>query len=119
MKRIATILLGATMAVFAAQASPTSPTYPGGEEAMKQFIADNLKYPEMSKEMGIEGVVNVQFTVKADGTIGSIKIVRMVDPDLEQEAIRLVKSMPAWQPAMDGGQAVDSTATIAIAFTLE
>lgn len=56
--------------------------------------------------------------MKSDGSIGSIKIVRMIDPDLEQEAIRLVKSMPKWTPADDGGNPVDATATVAIPFIL-
>lgn len=108
-------LLGAT-ALFAAD---TTPSFPGGEAAMKDFIKANLKYPEMSKQMGIEGVVNLQINVKPDGSIGSIKILRMIDPDLEQEAIRLVKTMPAWTPASRDGNPIESTATLAIPFTLE
>ena len=83
-----------------------------------QSISENLQYPAMAKENGVEGIVNVAFTVKSDGSIGSIKIVRMIDPDLEQEAIRLVKSMPKWTPADDGGNPVDATATVAIPFIL-
>lgn len=95
------------------------PTFPGGEEALEKFISANLSYPENSKSMGVEGVVNVQFVVNADGSIGSIKIVRMVDPDLEQEAIRIVKKMPAWIPADKDGQPVASTATVEVPFVLE
>lgn len=109
------LLFAMTATAFAA----TTPSFPGGEEAMKKYIADNLKYPEMAKENGIEGIVNVAFTVKADGSVGSIKIVRMIDPDLEQEAIRLVKTMPKWTPADEGGTPVEATATIAIPFILE
>lgn len=104
------------MAVSAAAAATAS--YPGGEEAMKKYLADNTKYPEMAKQNDIEGIVNVSFTVKADGSIGSIKIVRMIDPDLEQEAIRLVKNMPAWTPAEQDGKPVDSTVTIEVPFIL-
>ncbi len=99
--------------------SATAPTFPGGEDAMKKYIQENLKYPAMAKENGIEGIVNVAFTVKADGSVGSIKIVRMIDPDLEQEAIRLVKNMPLWTPAEEGGAPVDATATVSIPFILE
>ncbi len=110
------LLFAMVIPVFAA---PTNPSFPGGEEAMKKFISDNLTYPPMAKENGIEGIVNVAFTVKSDGSIGSIKIVRMIDPDLEQEAIRLVKKMPLWQPAEENGTPVDATATVAIPFLLE
>ncbi len=61
----------------------------------------------------------VAFTVKADGSIGNIKIKRMVDPDLEGEAIRHVKQMPKWTPASDNGTPVESTAEMNITFTLD
>ena len=95
-----------------------APVYPGGEDALNQYLATNLKYPASAKANGIEGVVDVAFTVKADGSIGAIKIVRMVDPDLEQEAIRLVKGMPAWTPADKNGQPVDAQTQVQITFTL-
>ena len=108
------LLISMAMPLFAA----TEPAFPGGEEAMNKYISENLQYPAMAKENGVEGIVNVAFTVKSDGSIGSIKIVRMIDPDLEQEAIRRVKSMPQWTPADDGGNPVDATATVAIPFIL-
>lgn len=119
MKKLILMVASIFIATIAMQAAVTPASYPGGDAAMQEFIKENLKYPEMSKAMGIEGTVNVQFTVKPDGSVGSIKIVRMIDPDLEQEAIRLVKTMPAWIPASDGGTPVESTATVAIPFTLE
>lgn len=97
----------------------TPASFPGGAEAQKEYISANLKYPQAAKDNGIEGVVGVVFTVKADGTIGNIKIKRMVDPDLESEAIRLVKQMPKWTPASDNGAAVESTAEVDVTFTLE
>ncbi len=96
-----------------------SPTFPGGKEALDKFISTNLIYPETSKSMGVEGIVNVQFIVNTDGSIGSIKIVRMVDPDLEQEAIRIVKKMPAWIPADKDGVPVESTAQVSVPFVLD
>lgn len=102
----------------AAYAGPT-PQYPGGESALKEYIATNLKYPQTAKDNGIEGVVDVAFTVKADGSIGAIKIVRMVDPDLESEAIRLVKGMPAWTPADKNGQPVDAQTQVQINFVID
>lgn len=106
-------------ALLTAFAILTPAAYPGGEEALNAYIGQNLVYPQMPKEMGIEGVVPVEFTVRADGSIGTIRITRMIDPDLEQEAIRLVKNMPAWTPASDNGTPVESTATVKISFSLE
>lgn len=104
--------------IIIALAALVPATFPGGQAAIDKYIADNLKYPEMAKEIGIEGIVPLEFTVKTDGTIGTIKVVRMIDPDLEQEAIRLVKTMPAWTPATDDGTAVESTVSLQIPFRL-
>lgn len=102
----------------AAYAADTKASFPGGAEAQNEFIAKTLVYPQKAKDSGIEGVVILTFTVKADGTIGNIKVKRMVDPDLEAEAIRVVKKMPAWTPATKDGAAVESTAEIPFSFTL-
>lgn len=95
------------------------PVFPGGEDALKEYISSNMKYPAPARNNGVEGVVNVSFIVKADGSIGSIKIVRMVDPDLEQEAIRLVKEMPRWTPADRDGAPVDAPAEVSVPFVLD
>lgn len=108
------LTLGISITLFA----DSKASYPGGEDAMKEYLASNLQYPAAAKQNGIEGVVNVSFVVKADGSIGTIKIARLIDPDLEQEAIRLVKNMPAWTPAEKDGKAVDSTTEIAIPFQI-
>lgn len=84
-------------AMFAA--SPAS--YPGGQEAMTAFIASNIRYPQSAIDNMIEGVVTVQFTVNVDGSISDTKVVHALDPDLEAEALRVVKSFPAWTPATD------------------
>lgn len=94
------------------------PSFPGGEEALEKYISTNMKYPESAKDMGVEGIVNVGFVVKSDGSIDSIKIVRMVDPDLEHEAIRLVKNMPSWIPADKDGTPVDAAAEVSVPFVL-
>lgn len=118
MKKLMMSLLMLAGVGFASSAADV-PTFPGGEEALNKYISDNLKYPEAAKEMGVEGIVNVGFIVNIDGTIGSIKIIRMVDPDLEQEAIRLVKNMPAWTPADKDGAPVAAPAEVAVPFVLE
>lgn len=93
-------------------------TFPGGDAALQKYIAENLKYPEQAMRNGIEGNVPLQFIVKTDGTITSVKVMRMIDPDLEAEAIRLVKSMPAWTPATANGQPEESVATLNVEFRL-
>lgn len=102
----------------AALAQDTAPSYPGGKEAMDQFIVSNMIYPAQAKTNGIEGVVDVSFVVHKDGSIGTIKIVRLIDPDLEQEAIRLVKKMPEWTPGTHDGTPVDAPAQIEVVFEL-
>lgn len=116
-KRFTTLLAVACIALAAHALTPAS--FPGGNDAYQEYIASNLKYPATAKDNGIEGVIKLQFTVNADGSIGNIKVTKMVDPDLEAEAIRLVKQMPAWTPANDNGTPVESIGTISVAFTLD
>lgn len=119
MKKILTIMIMVATWIGVANAQKVAPSYPGGETALTTYISENLQYPAEAKANGIEGVVGVTFMVKADGSIGSIKIKRMVDPDLESEAIRLVKGMPKWTPGSVDGVAVDSPAEVDIPFTFE
>lgn len=116
MKRMFLSLFLAASAFMASAADV--PSFPGGEAALKAYIEENMKYPQTAIDNGIEGTVDVDFTVKADGSIGAIKIARMVDPDLEQEAIRLVKLMPKWIPADNASGPVDAPANIRIYFSL-
>lgn len=110
------MLFAAGMALTAM--ADSAPAYPGGDAALKSYFSENMKYPAVAKDNGIEGVVTVEFVVNADGSIGQIKIARMLDPDLEQEAIRLVKTMPKWTPAEKGGAPVAQSVTLPVEFTL-
>ena len=108
MKKIAALMIFMSSIVFGMHAQNSKASFPGGEEALQEYITTHLQYPAQAKANGIEGVVGVLFVVKTDGTIGNIKIKRMIDPDLEAEAIRLVKEMPKWIPAAtDSEQSVD------------
>lgn len=118
MKRIFGIIVAMLIAV-AAKASVVSPQYPGGEEAMQNYITANLVYPDLAKENGIEGVICVEFIVKADGTLNNIRVKRMVDPDLESEALRLVRDMPLWIPATDDGVKIDAPAEVNVNFYIK
>ena len=82
------------------------PEYPGGTNAMFDFIQKNVKYPEAAKEKGIEGKVYVQFVVEKDGSLSSFQVVRGVSEDIDAEAIRVLKAMPKWKPGMQDGKPV-------------
>ncbi|MFA5044644.1 MAG: M56 family metallopeptidase [Paludibacter sp.] len=95
------------------------PAYPGGSDALMKFLANNIKYPVRAQEKGIQGRVICQFVVKADGSIGDVDIVRSVDPNLDAEAIRVVKAMPLWTPGQQKGQNVNVKYTLPINFNLK
>lgn len=88
------------------------------QDAFREYLAENLRYPESAKEKGIEGRVFVQFIVKADGSVADAKIVRGVDPALDQEALRVVKESPDWTPGRQRGQAVNVAFTFPVTFKL-
>ncbi len=96
-----------------------APAFPGGPQAMMQFIKDNLKYPQIAKENGIQGRVILQFVVDETGKVIDPKVIRSIDPSLDTEAIRLVLSMPRWIPGMQDGKAVAVRYTIPVIFKLE
>ena len=74
------------------------PEFPGGELEMRKFIADNIKYPEEAKAKGLSGKVFVQFIIDKNGDVVSPKIARGIDPILDNEAIRVIQSLPKWKP---------------------
>lgn len=95
------------------------PQYPGGNEAMKKFISENLQYPKIAQENGIQGRVITQFIIEKDGSLSDIQIVRGVDPSLDKEAVRLIGTMPAWVPGTQRGNKVRVRYTLPITFRLE
>lgn len=94
------------------------PRYPGGEQAMYQFIAENMKYPRKAMEEGTEGSVVVAFTVTTDGSTADVKVVRPVSPELDAEAVRLIKAMPKWEPGIKDGKAFNAHYTLPLKFRL-
>lgn len=93
-----------------------TPQFPGGEVALMSFISDNLVYPANAAENGIEGRVVVQFVVTKTGSIGQVEIVRSADPELDREAVRVVKLLPRFKPATILGEPVDVSLTLPINF---
>ena len=94
------------------------PEFPGGMQAMMKFLTTNIKYPVEAQKKGVSGRVIVQFVIMEDGTLDQAKVVRGIDPLLDEEALRVVKLMPKWKPGMDRGEAVKVRFTAPIMFNL-
>ncbi len=92
--------------------------FPGGQDAMFEFIKDNLRYPEVALAAKTQGKVYVDFVVGKDGDISQIRIVRGVSTELDREAKRIVRSMPKWIPAEVNGHKVNSRCRLPIRFVL-
>ena len=95
------------------------PEFPGGVDAMMEYLQKELRYPESAKEKGIQGRVTVQFIIDKEGNVTNSKVTRSVDKDMDTEAIRLVKAMPKWKPGMQKGKAVAVKYTVPVVFRLE
>ena len=96
-----------------------NPRFPGGDNARLEYINQNTRYPDKAKEGGIQGRVTTQFVVEKDGSITNVEIVRGIDPELDAEALRLVRSMPKWIPAKQRGQIVRVRYTLPISFRVQ
>lgn len=94
------------------------PEFPGGTAALMKWLGNNVRYPQMALENGISGRVIVKFVVEKDGSVSGVTLVRGVDKDLDREAIRVVKSMPKWQPGKNNGQAVRCYFNLPVNFKL-
>ncbi|MCC8037456.1 MAG: energy transducer TonB [Bacteroidales bacterium] len=95
------------------------PQFPGGEAELYAWIGKNLRYPPMAAENNIQGRVVVQFVVTKTGSIGEVKVLRGKDPDLDKEAVRVVKALPKFIPGKMNGQAVNVWYTLPINFKLQ
>ena len=95
------------------------PSFPGGQSALFDFMAKNIKYPEVAEDNGIQGRVLVTFIVKKDGSLSDVRVAKSVDPSLDKEAVRLVKSMPKWNPGIHRGRYVNVKFTVPVTFRLQ
>ena len=95
------------------------PSFPGGPSALFEFLSKNIKYPAVAEENGVQGRVIVTFVVERDGSITDVKVVKSVDPSLDKEAQRVVKSMPHWIPGKQNGSAVRVKYTVPVTFKLQ
>lgn len=94
------------------------PMFPGGEKALVNYLKENLKYPTVPAENGIQGRVIVLFKVEADGSLTDVRIGGSVDPSIDREALRLVKAMPKWIPGKQDGKPVPVKFQLPITFSL-
>ncbi len=95
------------------------PEFPGGQAALMKFLSDNIRYPVIAQENGIQGRVICSFVVEKDGSITDVQVVRGVDPSLDKEAVRVIQSMPKWKPGKQRGKAVRVRFTLPIVFRLQ
>lgn len=95
------------------------PQYPGGQAAMVKYLSEHVKYPAKAKAEGKTGTVMVQFVVNTNGKLTDTKVIRSVSPELDKEALRVVKSMPKWTPGKQKGKPVRVRFTLPIRFSLK
>jgi periplasmic protein TonB len=95
------------------------PEFPGGMEALLRYIAKAVDYPMVAQENGIQGKVYINFVVNTNGQVSDATVVRGVDPSLDKEALRVVNSMPLWQPGRQSGKAVRVAYHVPISFVLQ
>lgn len=95
------------------------PSFPGGQGALMSYLASNIEYPVVAQENGVQGRVIVSFVVERDGSISDVRVARSVDPSLDREAQRVVKSMPRWKPGKQNGSAVRVKYTVPVVFRLQ
>lgn len=95
------------------------PEFPGGPEALRKYLANNIRYPNVAKEEGIEGRVVVQFVVDRDGSVNNVTILRDLGGGCGKEAVRVVNSMPKWKPGKQNGQAAKVYYTLPVSFKLQ
>ena len=95
------------------------PIFPGGDAAMMEFIAKNVKYPQECAQNGIEGIVVVTFIIDREGKVTDAKVVRGKHPALDKEALRVVNMMPVWEPGKKDGESVRVSHALPIMFKLQ
>jgi len=95
------------------------PEFPGGEMALRTYIANAIKYPVIAQENGIQGKVYVTFVVGKDGSVSNASIARGVDPSIDKEALRVINTLPKWKPGKQRGKPVNVSYTVPINFQLQ
>lgn len=95
------------------------PSFPGGEAKLMEYVSKNIKYPQIARETGIQGRVFVGFVVEPDGSISNVKLLRGIGGGCDEEAMRVIKSLPKWKPGKQRGKAVRVSYQIPVFFKLQ
>ena len=95
------------------------PEFPGGMQAMIEFIQTNIKYPKDATKQEVGGRVMVMFVVETDGSLSNVRVARKVFPSLDAEAVRVVKTMPKWKPGKEKGKVVRVNYTLPVVFSIK
>ena len=95
-----------------------TPEFPGGMGELMKYLQRNVRYPAAAQQAGIQGKVEVEFTVKKDGSVSDVKVIRSVNPELDAEAVRVISAMPKWKPGEQRGTPVDARFEMPIVFRL-
>jgi protein TonB len=95
------------------------PQYPGGIQALFEYLSQNVKYPADAENQKIEGRVIATFVVETDGSISNVEVAKPAFPSLDAEAVRVLTAMPKWVPGMQSGKAVRVKYTVPINFNLK
>ena len=95
------------------------PSFPGGEAKLMEYVAKNIKYPQIARETGIQGRVFVGFVVEPDGSISNVKLLRGIGGGCDEEAMRVIKSLPKWKPGKQRGKAVRVSYMLPVNFKLQ
>lgn len=96
-----------------------SPSFPGGDEARIRFLQENIEYPQMARESGIQGTVYVTFVVEPNGSVSGVRVLRGIGGGCDEEAVRVIKKMPKWNPGKQRGKPVRVQFNMPIKFTLQ
>ena len=95
------------------------PTFPGGDGEMMKFLGKNIRYPPVAQRNGLEGLVVLSFTVSRTGEISDIEVIKSLGGGTDEEAVRVVKTMPKWTPGKQNGRAVPVKFTLPVRFTIK
>jgi TonB family protein len=95
------------------------PTFPGGDTALMNFIYKSIQYPKNAKEKKIQGRVILRFCVTSEGNVDQVSVLKSVDPELDVEAVRVIRMLPKWQPGKQGGKAVNVWYSVPVTFKLD
>ncbi len=94
------------------------PEFPGGQDGVRRFLSATIEYPKEAQARKIKGKVFVSFIIEKDGSVSNVKVMRKVNPLLDEEAVRVIKLMPKWTPGVQRGKPVRVSYTIPINFSL-